>query len=66
MFNYNPNVNYTEYRMRLCSCNWEYCDGKCNTCIKRNIIYSTGTNTIPELYSTTTNSVESYNTKKYS
>lgn len=66
MFNYNPKINYTEYRMRMCSCNWEYCDGKCNSCPKRNITYSTSTNTIPGSYSNTTNSIESYSTKNYS
>ena len=64
MFKYDPKIDYTEYRMRICSNNWEYCDGKCNKCIKRNITYSTST--IPEFYSNTTNNIEFYSTKNYS
>ena len=66
MFNYDPNIDYTEYRMRICGCNWEYCNGKCNSCPKRNITYSTSTKIIPGFYSNTTNSIEFYNTKNYS
>ena len=65
MFNYKPNIDYTEYKMRLCGTTWEYCDGKCNLCTKRNVIYSTSTNIVPGLYRTTTNATSSYNTKNY-
>lgn len=65
MFNYNPNIDYTKYKMRLCGTTWEYCNGKCNTCSKRNITYSTSTNIVPGLYGTTTNATSSYNTKNY-
>ena len=66
MLNYNSNIDYTEYRIRICGCGWEYCDGKCNSCAKRNVTYSTGTNYItPGLYGTTTNATSTYNTKNY-
>ena len=58
MFNYDPNINYTEYRMRICSNNWEYCDGKCNSCPKRNITVSTSTDIIPGLYKNNLNIFE--------
>ena len=65
MFNYDPNINYSEYKMRMCGYNWEYCDGKCNSCAKRNITYSTNIDIIPLSYKTTTSNVEQYKTKNY-
>lgn len=62
---FNPNVDYTEYKFRLCGCGYEYCDGKCSSCAKANTTVSNKTEIDPTLLKTTTTSTIMYNTKNY-
>ena len=75
---YNPNIDYTEYKMRMCGNTWRYCDAKCNKCGCCRTIMSNHTTISPSLINTSTtyttfphqtttiNSTEFYQCKDYS